>query len=167
MEFAWDGWLPWSPLWSRGQSSWPQIRSPGFVSPHYQKKISWSGTRSTQPREYNWGATWQKSSGSCPQNREYGRRDPSRWPRDNLYPQKLAIISPTSGGRSVSIVRSRTQTWIFFMFGCPIQLHRNKPFIVFSHTPLCFPDSFCYRIYIVTWWPRPAIISQPRTPIER
>jgi hypothetical protein len=27
-----------------------------------------------------------------------------------LYPQKLAITSPTSGGRSVGIVRSRTQT---------------------------------------------------------
>jgi hypothetical protein len=26
---------------------------------------------------------------------------PSRWPRDTLYPQKLAITSPTSGGRSV------------------------------------------------------------------
>jgi hypothetical protein len=26
-----------------------------------------------------------------------------------LYPQKLALTSPTSGGRSVGIVRSRTQ----------------------------------------------------------
>jgi hypothetical protein len=25
---------------------------------HYQKKSSESGTGSTQPREYNWGATW-------------------------------------------------------------------------------------------------------------
>jgi hypothetical protein len=31
-----------------------------------------------------------------------------------LYPQKLAITSPTSGGRSVGIVRSRTQTMEFF-----------------------------------------------------
>jgi hypothetical protein len=60
--------------------------------------------------EYNWGATWYKSSGSCLENRKYVRRDPSRWPRGTLYPQKLAIISPTSGGRSVGIVRSRTQT---------------------------------------------------------
>jgi hypothetical protein len=30
-----------------------------------------------------------------------------------LYPQKLAITSPTSGGRSVGIVRSRTQTMEF------------------------------------------------------
>jgi hypothetical protein len=29
-----------------------------------RKKSSGSGTGSTQPREYNWGATWKKSSGS-------------------------------------------------------------------------------------------------------
>jgi hypothetical protein len=50
-----------------------------------------------------------KSSGSGLQNRDYGRRDLSRWPHGTLYPQKLALTSPTSGGRSVSIVRSRTQ----------------------------------------------------------
>jgi hypothetical protein len=46
------------PLWSSGQSSWLQIRRPGFDSQHCQKKNSGSGTGSTQPREYNWGATW-------------------------------------------------------------------------------------------------------------
>jgi hypothetical protein len=30
-----------------------------------------------------------------------------------IYPQKLVITSPTSGGRSVGIVRSRTQTSSF------------------------------------------------------
>jgi hypothetical protein len=101
------------PLWSSGQSSWLQIRRPGFDSRHYQKKSSGSGTGSTQPREYNWGATWQKSSGSCLENREYGRRDPSRSPRGTLYPQKLAITSPTSGVAR-SVVRSRTQTMEFY-----------------------------------------------------
>jgi hypothetical protein len=48
----------WPPLWSSGQSSWLQIRRPGFDSRHYQKKSSESGTGSTQPLEYNWGATW-------------------------------------------------------------------------------------------------------------
>jgi hypothetical protein len=37
------------------------------------------------------------------------RRDPLRCPRDTLYPQKLALILPTSGGRSVGIVRMRTK----------------------------------------------------------
>jgi hypothetical protein len=46
-----------------------------------------------------------KSSGSGLES----RNDPSRRPRGTLYPQKLALTSPTSGGRSVGIVRSRTQ----------------------------------------------------------
>jgi hypothetical protein len=52
----------------------------------------------------------------CLENREYGRRDPSRWPRGTLYPEKLAIPSTTSGDRSVGIVRSRTQTMEFILF---------------------------------------------------
>jgi hypothetical protein len=39
--------------------------------------------------------------------------NPLRWPRDTLYPQKLALTSPTSGGRSVSIVRLRTKATEF------------------------------------------------------
>jgi hypothetical protein len=50
----------------------------------------------------------RKSIGSGLENREYGRRDPSRWPRGTLYPQRLELTSLISGGRSVGIVRSRT-----------------------------------------------------------
>jgi hypothetical protein len=39
--------------------------------------------------------------------------DPSRWPRGTIYPQKLALTSPTSGCRSVGIVRSRAQATEF------------------------------------------------------
>jgi hypothetical protein len=53
--------------------------------------------------------------GSDLENRECSRRDPSRWPRDTLQPKKLALTSPTSGGRSVRIVRSRTKATEFFM----------------------------------------------------
>jgi hypothetical protein len=64
----------------------------------------------------------RKSSGSGPENLEHGRRDPSRWPRDKLLTQKLTLISPTSGGRWVGIVRSRTQAKelvrIFFSVTC-------------------------------------------------
>jgi hypothetical protein len=54
------------------------------------------------------------------EKRKYGRRDPSRWPRGSFYPQKLALTSPTSGGRSVGIVRSRTQAteFSFFIYIC-------------------------------------------------
>jgi hypothetical protein len=48
--------------------------------------------------------------------REYGRRDPSRWSRGTLYPQTLALTSPTSDVRSVGIVRSRTQATEFNFF---------------------------------------------------
>jgi hypothetical protein len=39
--------------------------------------------------------------------------DPLRWPRDTIYPPKLALTSPTSGGRSIGIVRSRTKATEF------------------------------------------------------
>jgi hypothetical protein len=51
----------------------------------------------------------RKNSGSCLENQEYSHRDPSCWPCGTLYPQKLALASPTSGGSLVGIVRSRTQ----------------------------------------------------------
>jgi hypothetical protein len=35
-----------------------------------------------------------------------------------LYPQKLALISPTNGGHSVSIIRSRAKA-MEFVFKCP------------------------------------------------
>jgi hypothetical protein len=57
------------------------------------------------------------------QNREYGRRDPSRWSHGTLYPLKLAVTSPTSGGRSVGIVPSRTQATEFFYVGGAIRKH--------------------------------------------
>jgi hypothetical protein len=42
--------------------------------------------------------------------------DPLRWPRDNFHPQKLALTSPTCGGRSVGIVRLRIATMEFSIF---------------------------------------------------
>jgi hypothetical protein len=59
----------------------------------------------------------RKSSDSGPESREYGRRDPSRRPRGTLYWQKLTLTSPPSGGRSVGIVRSRTEATEFVV--CP------------------------------------------------
>jgi hypothetical protein len=50
----------------------------------------------------------------CP---ERSCRDPLRWLRGTLYAQNLALTSPTSGIRSVGIVRSRTQATEFFFVG--------------------------------------------------
>jgi hypothetical protein len=58
------------------------------------------------------------------ENREYGRGDPFRWPRDILYPHKLALTSPTCGGRSVGIVRLRTKATEFVLF-CLYTKQRN------------------------------------------
>jgi hypothetical protein len=67
----------------------------------------------------------RKCSGPGLERREYGRRDPSRWPRGTLYPQKLAITWPTSGGSSVGTVRSRTQATEVVLF-CLLGLARKK-----------------------------------------
>jgi hypothetical protein len=101
------------------KSSWLQIQRSEFDSRRYQ--IFWEvvclerGPLSlVSTTEELLG---RKSSGTGLENREYGRRDPSRWPLVILYPQKLALTSTTSGGRSVGIVRSRTQaTECFLLF---------------------------------------------------
>jgi hypothetical protein len=52
------------------------------------------------------------------ESREYSRRHPSRCPRGTLYPQMLSLTSPTSGGRSVGIVRLQAQTteFVYLLF---------------------------------------------------
>jgi hypothetical protein len=83
----------------------------------------------------------RKNSGSGPESREYGRRDPSRWPRGTLYPQKLALISPTNGGCLVGIVRLRTQA-TEFSFSCMPR----------SSYISCFPDETCRsRGELIAW----------------
>jgi hypothetical protein len=98
------------PLWSSGQNSWLQIQRSGFHSRRYQ--IFWEIASLERGLLSLVGTTEEllerKSSGYCLEIRECGRRDPSRWPRGSLCPQKLALTSRTSGGRSVGIVRSRT-----------------------------------------------------------
>jgi hypothetical protein len=58
----------------------------------------------------------RESRGSGIENREHGRRDPSRWPRGTPYRQKLSLTSPTSCCRSVGVVNSRTQATEFSFF---------------------------------------------------
>jgi hypothetical protein len=57
----------------------------------------------------------RKSSGFGLVNREYDRSGSAALTtRHHFYPQKSALISPTNGGRSVGVVRSRTQATEFF-----------------------------------------------------
>jgi hypothetical protein len=65
---------------------------------------------------------WNRS-GSGLENREY-RGDPLRWPRDTLYPQKLALTTTTSGGRSVGIIHLQTKTTEFVC--CLLELSLTK-----------------------------------------
>jgi hypothetical protein len=65
------------------------------------------------------------SSGSGLESREYGLRDLSRWPRGTLYPQKLALTSPTSSGLPVGIVRSlakATKSLLHFIYNTAFSL---------------------------------------------
>jgi hypothetical protein len=74
--------------------------------------------------------------------------DPSRWPRGTFYPQKLVITSPTSGGRSVGIVRSRTQTMEFLLLQVTVflaqqnQRRGRKPAPPGKSSSLHVPGSF-------------------------
>jgi hypothetical protein len=85
-------------------------RDPGFDSLHYQ--TFWEVVRLDRS-PLSLASTVEevlgRNSGSGLEDREYGRGDLLRWPRDTLYPQKLALTLPTSGGRSGGIVRSRTK----------------------------------------------------------
>jgi hypothetical protein len=92
-----------------------RCRGPGFDSQRYQ--IFWKVVglergplRLVSTIEKLFG---RNSSSSGLKNREYGRGDPLGWPRDALYPQKLALTYPTGGGRSVGIVRLQTKTTEF------------------------------------------------------
>jgi hypothetical protein len=95
------------PLWSSGHNSWLQIQRSGFDSRRYQ--IFWE-VLSLERGPLSLASTIEgllgrKSSGSGLENR-YGRRGyaalTTRHPLSSL-------TSPTSGGRSVRIVRSRTE----------------------------------------------------------
>jgi hypothetical protein len=99
------------PLWSSGESSWlrtqkSRVRFPGLT---VFLKSSGSRARSTQNLEDNLGATWMKRS------IDYflGNRDCWTWGLVALTSHHHSIHkcwhqnSPTSGGRSLGIIRFR------------------------------------------------------------
>jgi hypothetical protein len=78
------------PLWSSGQNSWLQIRKfqvrfPGTT----RKKIAGLERGPLSLVSTNEELLGRNSSCSGLESREYGRRDSSRWPRGNLFPQKV------------------------------------------------------------------------------
>jgi hypothetical protein len=82
--FGWKVGMERPPLWSRDQGSCLQIQRSGFESRRYQ--IFWEVV-GLKRGPLSLVSTIQellgrKSSGSGLENREYGRRDPPRWPRD-------------------------------------------------------------------------------------
>jgi hypothetical protein len=82
------------PLCGLVQSSWLQIQK------------SWDSFSLVSATEKLLG---RNISGFGLESWEYGHGNPLRWPRNTLYPRKLALSSPTGGGRSVGIVHSRTK----------------------------------------------------------
>jgi hypothetical protein len=82
----------------------------------------------------------RKSSGSGLENRESVveiRRADHETP---LYPQKLALISLTSGGRSVGIVRSRTEAMEFDCFNGSLGKAVGRCGVLLN-IPVCIPFS--------------------------
>jgi hypothetical protein len=113
--------------WPLRQSSWPQIERSRVwfpVLPDFLRS-SGSGTRSTQPRQDNLGAILKKTTAPVWKIEINGRGDKLWWPCDTLYPQKLVPTSPTSGGRSVGVIRLRTTGHgICFFFHCVWRMER-------------------------------------------
>jgi hypothetical protein len=95
---------------------------------------------------------------------------PLRWPRDTLYPQKLALTSPTSGRRSVGIVRLWTKGHGVFSFKSggrealsveTVARDGKVPPIccIFGHSELCVAACYCHVLLTVEgkrvryfWW---------------
>jgi hypothetical protein len=94
----------------------PGYRSggPGFDSRHYKKKVVDLERGPLSLVSATEELLGSNSSGSGLESREYGRRNSSA---DHVAPsirKNLALTSLKSGGRSVGIVRLRTETMDFF-----------------------------------------------------
>jgi hypothetical protein len=105
-------------------SSWLQIqrfhvRLPAL--PVFLRR-SGSGTRFTQPHEDNWGATWKKSSGSGPENRESAALT-----TQHPLLTKVRTNYAGLGGRSLSRVLLQTNVLGVCFVCCPYQRERRVP----------------------------------------
>jgi hypothetical protein len=96
----------------------------------------------------------RKSSGSGLENRKHGHRDPWRWLRGSLYPQKLALTLPTSGGRSVVIVCSRTQAteFSFFIVQLKIRVVLDVTSCNIINIYLRFEEMCCFHFMVLFFY---------------
>jgi hypothetical protein len=90
-------------MWSSDQRFWLQIQRSGIYSRDH--KIFWEVV-GMERGPLSFLSTIEellerKSSGSDLGNRDYGHRGSAADYAIPLYPRKLALTSPTSGGRSV------------------------------------------------------------------
>jgi hypothetical protein len=88
LKWSFCSWV--SPLWSEFLATDPEVRVLFPAVPDFQRG-SGSGTGSTQPLSTTVELLGRKCSGSGLGSREYGRRDPQRWPRDNPLSAKVDI----------------------------------------------------------------------------
>jgi hypothetical protein len=105
-------------------------RGPGFDSQPYQ--ILWEvGGLERGPlslmRTIEELLEWKSSGSGLKKNEINGRGNSLRWPRNTLYPQRLALTSPTSGGHWVGIVRLRTRPRSFLVFSLDPPVRRALP----------------------------------------
>jgi hypothetical protein len=125
-----------------GQSSWLQmqrfrVRFPA-LSDFLRSHWGWNRVHSASWVQLR-SCLKEKNSGFCLDSREYGRRDPPRWPRGILYPQNLALASPTSGVCSVGIIRSRTKAMEFIIFF--VIIFFRSLFMTITDTSLYLPPT--------------------------
>jgi hypothetical protein len=90
----------------------------------------------------------RESSGSSLESPECGHRDPSRWPRGTLYPQKLTLPLPTSGGRSVGIARLRTQVTEFYFIFIFIFIFEVAMKLANSVSAMCEPMCLRFETFV-------------------
>jgi hypothetical protein len=108
---------------------------------HAQFKVLWKWNNSGSLLQAFWIVFVMPEEFSVLENRECGRRDLLCWLCNTLYPQKLALISRTSGSRSLCIVHSWTNAMefsclrnchLFFYLYC-VWLWIG--FMIYSHLP--------------------------------
>jgi len=63
-----------------------------------------------------------------------------------LYPQKLALTSPTGGGRSVGIVRLRTKATEYVLFTCFTVYTTEHTYMHFTDTTIADAMHFTYSM---------------------